>query len=58
MMRFVPGVVAAICAFWVPRLTAWLGSVWLELLLYLGVYGLIAVSLDTAMKRYGVKDAG
>ena len=55
MMRYVPGFVAAIGAFWVPKLTSWLDSVWLEMLVYLGVYGLIAVSLDTAMKRYGEK---
>jgi hypothetical protein len=55
MMRFIPGFVAAIGAFWVPKVTSWLDSVWLEMMVYLGVYGLIAVSLDTAMKRYGEK---
>jgi hypothetical protein len=55
MIRFVPGFVAAIGAFWAPKATAWLDSLWIELLVYLGVYALLAVSVDTAMKRYGQK---
>ena len=55
MIRFLPGFIAAIGAFWVPRVTGWLDSIWLELLVYLGVYTLIAASVDTAMKRYGEK---
>ncbi len=55
MIRFVPGFIAAIGAFWVPKATAWLDSLWLEMLVYLGVYALLAVSVDTAMKRYGQK---
>jgi hypothetical protein len=55
MVRFVPGLIGAISAFWVPKLTSWLGSLWLELLVYLGVYGVITVLLDQGMKRYGEK---
>ena len=55
MIRLLPGFIAAIGAFWVPKVTAWFDSLWLELLVYLGVYALIAVSVDTAMKRYGEK---
>ena len=35
------------------EVTAWFDSLWLELLVYLGVYAFIVVSVDTAMKRYG-----
>lgn len=55
MIRFVPGFIAATGAFWVPKVTDWFDSLWLELSVYLGVYVVIAVSVDTAMKRYGAR---
>lgn len=53
MLRFVPGLLGAIAAFVVLKLLSWVGSLSLELLVFLGTYAAVAVSVDTALKRYG-----
>ena len=52
MLRFVPGFAAAIGAFVVLSLVGWLPSL-LQFLVFLGVYGFLAVTVDKSLKRYG-----
>jgi membrane protein implicated in regulation of membrane protease activity len=54
-IKFVPGFIAAIAAFVVFKLIAWIGSLWLQVLVFLGVYAFVAVSVEMAMRRYGQK---
>lgn len=53
MLRFVPGLLGAVAAFVVLRLLSWVGSLTFELLVFLGTYAAVAVSVDAALKRYG-----
>ena len=53
MIRFVPGLVAAIAAFVVLKLISWVESQDRQFLIYLVTYGVAAVAVDAALKRYG-----
>ena len=53
MLKYVPGTVAAIAAFAAIRITPWLQSFWLEGLVFLTAYLVVAVSVDKALTRYG-----
>ena len=57
VIKFVPGFVAAIAAFWAFRLVAWVEGFWFKFLTFLVVYLVVAVALDIAMTRYGKKPA-
>lgn len=56
LIGLVPGVVAALAAFAVLKLTAWVGSVEVELLIFLVTYLVVAVLADAAMRGYGKTD--
>jgi hypothetical protein len=55
VFRFIPGLLAAACAFAALRLVALLKlqSLSLELLIFLLVYLVVAVLADQAMRAYG-----
>ena len=53
MIKFVPGLVAAIAAFIILQLFGWIGSLSTQILLFFGTYGVIVFVVDAAMKRYG-----
>lgn len=54
-VRYLPGVVAAMAAFGVLKLTAFFGitSLAYEMLAFLAAYLILAVLVDKAMVRYG-----
>jgi hypothetical protein len=51
-IKFVPGLIAAIAAFIVLKLTAWIGSLWFQVLVFFGVYICVAVLVEIGMRRY------
>ena len=51
MLKFVPGAIAAIVAFVLLKLTAWLPLL-LQFLVFLLAYGFVAVTVDRAMMNY------
>ncbi len=53
MIKFVPGLIAAIAAFIILKLFGWVGSLSTQILLFFGTYGVVVFVVDTAMKRYG-----
>ena len=55
MLRFVPGVAGAACAFIALKLVAPFESVtlWLEIVVYAVVFVVAALAVDRAMARYG-----
>jgi hypothetical protein len=54
-IKFVPGLIAAIAAFIVLKLTAWIGSLWFQVLVFFGVYIFVAISVEIGMRRYSQK---
>jgi hypothetical protein len=54
-IKFVPGLIAAIAAFIVLKLTAWIGSLWFQILVFFGVYIFVAISVEIGMRRYSQK---
>lgn len=48
-----PGFVAAVVAFVVLKLVALVGSLWLQIVVFFGVYLFVAIFAEIAMKRYG-----
>jgi len=54
-IKFVPGFIAAIVAFIVLKLVALVGSLWLQIVVFCGVYLIVAVFAEIAMARYGQK---
>ena len=52
-IKFVPGFVAAIVAFVVLKLVALVGSLWLQIVAFFGVYLFVAIFAEIAMARYG-----
>ena len=52
MLKFLPGFAAAIVAFLGLKLVGWLPWL-LQFLVFLGIYGFVAIALDRAMKNYG-----
>lgn len=52
IIRFLPGLLAALAGFIVLKAMAWI-SVSLQLLLFVVVYLLIAVLIDRALRKYG-----
>ncbi len=55
MLRFLPGLAGAACAFVALKLTAPIEiiALWLEVLIYAAVYVAVAFAADRAMARYG-----
>jgi ABC-type maltose transport system permease subunit len=53
MIKFVPGLIAAIAAFIILKLFGWVGSLSTQILLFFGTYGVVVFVVDAAMKRYG-----
>ena len=53
MIKFVPGLMAAIAAFIILKLFGWVGSLSTQILLFFGTYGVVVFVVDAAMKRYG-----
>ena len=52
IIRFLPGLIAAIVGFIVLKAIAWM-SVSLQFLLFLAVYLLVAVLIDQSFRKYG-----
>jgi len=52
-IKFVPGFIAAIVAFVALKLIALIGSLWLQIVVFFGVYLFVAIFAEIAMKRYG-----
>ena len=55
LIKFVPGFIAALIAFVVLKLVSLVGSLWLQILVFFGVYLVAAVFAEIAMTRYGQK---
>jgi len=53
MIKYVPGFVAAIVAFFVLKLISWIDAVALQAFIFLAAYGVVVVGLEKGMKRYG-----
>ncbi len=53
MIKFVPGLIAAIAAFIILKLFGWVGSLSTHIILFFGTYGVVIFVVDAAMKRYG-----
>jgi hypothetical protein len=53
LIKFVPGFIAAIVAFVVLKLIALVGSLWLQIVVFFGVYLFVAIFAEIAMARYG-----
>jgi len=53
LIKFVPGFIAAIVAFVALKLIALVGSLWLQILVFFGVYLFVAIFAEIAMTRYG-----
>ena len=53
LIKFVPGFIAAVIAFVVLKLVALVGSLWLQIVVFFGVYLFVAVFAEIAMTRYG-----
>jgi ABC-type maltose transport system permease subunit len=53
MIKFVPGLIAAIAAFIILKLFGWVGSLSTQILLFFGTYVVVVFLVDAAMKRYG-----
>lgn len=52
-IKFVPGFIAAIVAFAALKLIALVGSLWLQIVVFFGVYLFVAIFAEIAMTRYG-----
>jgi hypothetical protein len=53
LIKFVPGFIAAVVAFVVLKLVALVGSLWLQIVVFFGVYLFVAIFAEIAMTRYG-----
>ena len=53
LIKFVPGFIAAVIAFVVLKLVALVGSLWLQIVAFFGVYLFVAIFAEIAMTRYG-----
>ncbi len=54
VLRYVPGVVAAVIAFVATKIVAWT-QIGFEFGVFLGAYLVTVVSVDRGMKRYGAR---
>lgn len=52
LLRFVPGIVGALCAFSVSKLFAWT-ALRFELGAFFAMYLVASIGVDQALKRYG-----
>ncbi len=52
MIRFIPGIIAAIAAFIAIKLLAWALSLTAQLLIFFGVYIVVMLAVDAALKNY------
>lgn len=57
-IKFVPGFIAAIAAFAALKLIALVGPLWLQIFVFFGVYLLVAIFAEVAMRRYGQRSQG
>ncbi len=57
MIRFVPGLIAAVAAYLVAQLLAWMPLV-PEFLIFIAVYLAVAVFVDKSMRGYGGNNRG
>ncbi len=57
MIRFVPGLIAAVAAYVAAQLLAWMPLV-PEFLIFIGVYLAVAVFVDKSMRGYGGNNRG
>ena len=53
MIKFVPGLIAAIAAFIILKLFGWVGSLSTQILLFFGTYVVVVFVVDAAMMQYG-----
>ena len=54
-IKFVPGFIAAIVAFVALKLISLVGSLWLQIVVFFGIYLFVAIFAEVAMTRYGQK---
>ena len=52
MIRFIPGIIEAIAACIAIKLLAWALSLTAQLLIFFGVYIVIMLAVDAALKNY------
>jgi len=52
MVRFIPGIIAAIAAFLAMKLLAWALSLTAQLVIFFGVYIVVILVVDAALKRF------
>ena len=52
MVRFIPGLVAAIASFIAIKLLAWALSLTMQLIIFFGVYIIVMLIVDAALKNY------
>ncbi len=53
ILRLVPGILGALAGFVVLKLIAWTSSVSFQVIVFLGAYLAVHLSVDTALRRYG-----
>lgn len=53
MLKFIPGLIAAIAGFLVIKLSAWALSLTAEILIFVVIYIVVTFIIDSAFKRYG-----
>ncbi len=53
MVKFIPGLIAAIVGFLTIKLSAWALSLTAEFLIFVAIYIVVTVIIDAALKRYG-----
>lgn len=52
MVRFIPGLIAAIAAFIAIKLLAWALSLTMQLVIFFGVYIVVMFMIDAALRNY------
>ena len=55
MLKYVPGLVGAIAAYFALIFIDWIKTGWLHALIFFGVYLFVHLALDKAMTGYGGK---
>ncbi len=53
MVKFIPGLIAAIVGFLTIKLSAWALSLTAEFLIFVAIYIVVTFIIDAALKRYG-----
>jgi len=53
MLRYIPGLAGALAAFVALKLVGLVGSLGIQLLVFLATYGVVFFAVDSALTRYG-----